>query len=509
MRSVYAIKNSAWGIVYQICNIILGFIGRTIFIYVLGAEYLGISGLFTNILNLLSLSELGFATAVAYNLYKPIADDDKPKICAIMNFYKKVYRIVALTVLGLGITVIPFLKYIINESAFDIVFLQFIYVLFLIKTVTSYLFSYKFTLINADQSGYVLVNIDSIARIAITIGNAILLVLTHDYVCYLLFDILTALVINAIKAKTIAKRYPWLKSKEQLQLDEKKKIVQDVKNIFAGKVSTVIVSSTDNIIISIFINTLTVGIYDNYNMLINYVNGFIAQLTASTQASLGNVFASESKEYIVSCIKRMMFVIFLPLSICATCLFCALNPFIELWIGNEYVESQVFVFILIFNFFVLSIRAPLWQAVSVSGMFQKDKNIAIVGAVSNLFISLVLVKMIEMPGVILGTVLSQLIQMYLKARLLFREYLCFKPSIYYKLFIRYVLILLVQLVICYTMTHLLIRPNTLLEIIISCIISAIVCGCIILMFFGKSEEMVYTKQLATNILRKLRRVKDE
>lgn len=503
MRSNFIIKNSTWGIVSQICNIVFGFIGRTVFINILGGDYLGISGLFTNILNILSLSELGFSTAVAYNLYKPLSSGDERKISAIMNFYKNVYRIVALTVLILGLGVVPFLEFLINESPFDINFLRFVYFLYLLKTVTSYLFSYNYTIATADQHNYVLVNIDSVSRIVLTVLNVVALILTHNYIFYLLIDIVCSLLINAVKSFIVKKRYPILRKKYVLEKEEKDKIVRDVKNIFMGKVSTVIVNSTDNIIISIFINTLSVGIYSNYNMLIGYVNGFIAQLTSSTQASLGNIFATETKEYGIISIRRMMFIIFIPVSICATCLFCCLNPFIEIWIGNQYVKSQIFVGIIVLNFFLMTIRTPLWQGVSVSGKFEQDKRIAIIGAISNLIISLALVQIFDISGVILGTVLSQCIQLVLKAKLLFDDYLESSSIMYFKLLLKYLLIVIIEVIVTYCISNFIIGNESIVKLFVSCLINVGISFIIIFVIFKNSDELQYAKGISKSILKKV------
>lgn len=503
MRSEFVIKNSIWGIVSQGCNIIFGFIGRTVFIYTLGGDYLGISSLFTNILNILSLSELGFSTAVAYNLYKPLAEKNQKKIAAIMNFYKNIYRVVAVVILILGLIATPFLKYLIKESPFDIRFLQFVYFLYLIKTVTSYLFSYKFTLATADQRNYLIVNIDSIARIILTIINSIALIITHDYIIYLFIDIGSSIILNGVKSFVITKKYPLLTFKYRLDKGEKIKIFDDVKNIFASKISTVIVSSTDNIIISAFISTLAVGIYDNYNMLINYINGFLTQFTSSTQASLGNVFVAETDEYIINCIKRMMFIIFVPLSICCTCLFCSLNTFIYLWLGKAFVETQYFVAIMMINFFVQSIKVPLWQGVAVSGMFKNDKNIAVLGAVSNLIISIILVKPFGISGVIVGTIISQLLQLVFKAQLLYKKYLCKSASSYYYMLIKYTLILCIQLLISYSIKTYFLNSYTFITIVLNCIINTIICISIIILCFWGKDEMRYTLTLLHNILRKV------
>ena len=350
MRSKYVLKNATWGVLYQLLVILLGFISRTFFIRYLGAEYLGISGLFTNILTLLSLTELGFASAVAFHLYGHLARNEEDEITGIMNYYKFIYRVVAAIVTCIGLILVPFLKYIIDETNFSLQYVTIIYILYLANTVSSYLFTYNNTLIIADQKDYRLTQINVIARFVLSISNIIVLVLFKNYIVYLITEIILATFFQFIKAQKVKRLYPYIERKIKISPSIKKNIWNDVKNIFAGKVSTVIVTSTDNILISVMLNLTTVGLYSNYSMLIGYIQTFLSQFTSATQASLGNMFASENKDYSNGVLKKLTVIEYFATSFCTTSLVVLLNPFIKLWIGDDYLLPFNVVVICVINF---------------------------------------------------------------------------------------------------------------------------------------------------------------
>ena len=505
MRSKYVIKNSLWGILSQILSIILGFVGRTVFIRILNAEYLGISGLFSNVLSFLSLSELGFSSAVAFHLYGLIASGDNEKIAGVMNYYKRVYRVIASIILSIGLLLVPFLQYLIKESTFEISYIRLVYVIYLLNTVTSYLFSYRYTLATADQKNYILVQVDSIFKILGCIANIIVLVILKNFIVYLIAQMAVGIVGNYVKAQRVTKKYLVLKEKNEISEEEKKKITSDVKNIFAGKVSTVIVTSTDNILISVMINLTAVGLYSNYAMIIGYIQSFLSQFTTATQASIGNLIASESKEYAYSVLNKLTQIIFFAVSFCATSLFVLLNPFIELWVGNQYLLDMNVVFWCVLSFYIQIIKAPLWYTLGGAGLFKDDRNISIIGAVSNLVISVVCAYIWGFAGIFMGTVFSQLIQWVLKAILLGRKYLFMKCTGYVLLFFESTGMLLVFFAATYYLSSLIVLESELLSFLIKCMLCVIVPNAINFFVFRKSEGMQYMKSLIGRITKTITR----
>ncbi|OUP75321.1 hypothetical protein B5F08_11440 [Anaeromassilibacillus sp. An172] len=502
MRSQNVLKNGIWGTVYQISNIFLGFVGRTIFIYFLSSDYLGISSLFSNILNLLSLSELGFSSAIAFHLYKPIAEKDTYKIVGIMNFYKVAYRIVAIFVLILGLSILPFLGFIIKESEFTLSYIRIIYILSIANTVSSYFFSYKYTLAIADQKNYILTNIDTIFRFINTIANIIVLIIFRDYIIYVTVGIVVNVFAGFIKASLVSKKYPYLKEKTQIEPLVRKKIMSDVKNIFAGKVSTVIVSSTDNILISAMISLKVVGLYSNYAMLIGYVQAFLTQFITATQASIGNMIASESKEYAYTVMKRLTVIFYFAVSFCSVCLFNLLNPFIELWIGESYLLDISVVGWCIASFYIQLIKTPIWYSLGGVGYFKEDRNISIIGAVSNLLISVICAYFYGLSGIFMGTVFSQLIQWILKTRLFLIYFIGTKCKEYYLLSTRLLLQTIFLCGLSYGITRIILIENDLFSFIIKMIVCFVVPNIFNCIIYRKSEAFQYIISLLKQILNK-------
>ncbi len=503
MRTDNVIKNGIWGSVYQVANIILGFIGRTVFIYFLNSEYLGISGLFSNVLSILSLSELGFSSAIAFHLYGCLAKDDKAKIAAIMNFYKNVYRIIGFVVLALGIAVLPFLGFIIKESNFDLSYIRLVYVIYLLQTVTSYFYSYKFTLAIADQKNYLMTNVDIIFRLVTTAVNIAVLILFKNFIIYLLSNIASGILCNICKAYRVSKYYPYIKGNEQLGDGEKKKILGDVKNIFAGKVSTVIVTSTDNILISAMVALSVVGVYSNYAMLIGYIQAFLTQFTTATQASIGNMVATESKEHSYDIMKKLTVIIYLILSFCCVSFFVLLNPFITLWIGEGFLLSMSVVFWCIFSFYIQIVKAPVWYSLGAVGYFKEDRNISIIGAVSNLFVSIVCAYFLGLSGIFIGTVVSQLIQWILKVRLFTKKYLNIKMKEYLGLSIMLLGATFIVMGATYAICYCISLDNAYIEFLIKAFCCLLIPNGLNWLLFRKTEAFAYLMSIVRKLLRKV------
>ncbi len=505
MRTDNVLKNGFWGIVYQITSIILGFFGRTVFIYFLNSEYLGISGLFTNILNILSLSEMGFSSAIAFHLYGYLAREDKESITGIMNFYKKVYRVVAVCVLAVGLSVVPFLRFVIKDTSFDITYVGIVYVIYLMNTVVSYLYSYKFTIAIADQKNYILTNISTIFQFLTTIANILSLIIFRNYIIYLIIGIVLSLIGNYCKTKEVSRRYPYLRENTKIDPEVKKKIVADVKNIFAGKLSTVIVTSTDNILISALINISTVGIYSNYSMMIGYVQSFLTQFTSATQASIGNMIASESKEHSYIVLKKLTTIIYFAVSFCSVSLFVLLNPFMNLWLGKEYLLDVPVVVWCVLSFYIQIIKAPVWYSLGGVGYFAQDRDISIIGAVSNLIISIVCAYKWGLSGIFMGTVFSQLIQWVLKMTLFIKKFLEIETREYIALSVKLLLQTIFLCGLTYLICDLCQFSNVYLDFIVKVIMCIVIPNIFNVTLYRKTDAFEYLIGVTKRTVRKFLR----
>jgi len=505
MRTDKALKNGIASVIYQTISVFLGLISRKVFIDVLGTEYLGLNGLFTNVLLILSLSEMGVSTAIVYHLYKPLAEKKFKEIAQLMNLYKIAYRYISLILFALGLTILPFLKYIIKDSSFSMNYIMMIFVLFLLNTVSSYWFSYKRSLLYVDQVNYITIRVDIIVRILGTILNVILLLTFHSFVIYLVAGMVITLLNNLRISFIVDKRYSFLLHEKSIPEKEKlKKIVQDVKNLFIHRLSSIVLEGTDNILISSFVGIAQVGVYSNYSMIINLIQNFVMQFFNSVQAGFGDMIARGGKSEIDVILKRYTLICFLIGSFCSTSFVCLLDDFITLWLGSKYVMSFLVILIVILNFFIQIIRLPLWQIVNVSGMFKEDRNNALLQAISNLVFSLLLLKLFGLVGVFLGTSISTILALQLKIRLLYNKFLKLSSKTYTLAVAKYFLLFSMNIAITYWLCSYISINNVYINFLGKMFACVTVSNLINVLLFKGTDEFHYVKKLVRTIFVKFK-----
>lgn len=410
-RTKKSIKNISYSVVIQVLLILINFISRTIFIHFLGSEYLGINGLYTNILTVLSLAELGFGNAIIYSMYKPLSTRDEKKLAALMNFYKKIYHIIIGIILILGLSVVPFLQYFINSNL-DLGLLKLYYILFLLNTVSTYVFSYRISIINADQNMY-LVKVYHFWTVVLQfLLQTIFLIFTHNYIIYLCIQIICTLINNIAIGLKAEKMYPYIKQKVQISKEEKKEIFENVKATFVQKISGTIVNNTDNILISIMIGTIWVGYYSNYYLIVSAITSMLTILFSSVSASVGNLIAEGNTKRQNRIFSDLVFVAFWICGVCSICCANLFNDFIQLWAGNEYVLSQSVVWIIVINFYVMGMLNPVWTFRDTTGLFRDTKWISIILAIINLVLSIVFGIYWGLFGILAATFISRLLTTY-------------------------------------------------------------------------------------------------
>lgn len=442
-RTKNSIRNIAVSISCQFLMLIFSFLSRTVFIKILGAEYLGINGLFQNILSVMSLADLGFGTAVIYALYKPLADNDKNKITQIINYFKKVYNIIAIVVFVVGVALIPFLDYLVNMDQ-NIPYLRFYYFLFLLETVCSYLVVYKSALLNADQSSYIVKTIRTIFNIVSHIVKLFVLFITKSFTAYVFVQVLSVVISNLFIQFVADKRYPYLKRNvKKLDANSCKDIMSNVKSLFLYKIGSVILNNTDNILISVLVGTISVGYYSNYSLLFGTVVTFSELLFGSLNASVGNQYAEKDSDKLEETFNMLNFASFWVYGFCCTTLFCLMSDFISLWLGSSYIFDDITVFIICLNIFVVGMMSSVVTVRTATGIFKKTKYIYCITAILNIVLSIVLGRKFGIAGIIFATVVSRfLTNVWYEPLIIFRD--VFKKSFckyiltqigYYTLFI--------------------------------------------------------------------------
>lgn len=408
MRVKNSIFNIVAGLGNQIIITLLGFISRTVFINSLGIAYLGINGLLTNILAMLTLAEAGIGASIMYSLYKPIADNNQVKINVLMNFYRKAYMVIALVVLLLGLSIMPFLKYIIKDSNVEDLYL--IYGIFLLNTVLPYFYVHKNTFLNVCQKGYIVTGIYSVSSIVSTCLKIGILHFTKNYILYLVVDSSITIITSIFLSITVNKMYPFLKNRISSKLDSETKnnIIKNVKAIVLQNIGNYLIFGTDNIIISSFISVAAVGLYSNYNMLIEICRTFINQIFNNIYHSIGNLVANENIEKVYSIYKVYMLLNFWLYSFFTIVLYIVIEPFISLWLGPEFLMDKGVLMILMIIFYERGMRNSITTIKTTSGIFHEDRYAPLFQAAINLIASIILVQYIGIAGVFIGTLVSAL-----------------------------------------------------------------------------------------------------
>lgn len=296
-RTEHSIRNTTVALVTQIVSVVLSFVTRTIFIKKLNVDYLGINGLFSNILTMLSLAEMGVGTAIIYAMYKPLAEKNEKKISALMNLYERLYRIIGLVVAGIGLALVPFLNVFIRQRP-AIPYLEGVYLLYLSNTVLSYFFTFKRSIVIADQQGY-LSNLNTTNFLILqNIAQIILLLVTGNYYLFLITQIVCTVMSNVVISRKVDRMYPYLKKykNETLTKSDKQSIWKSVAGMMSSKLGAAVVNGTDNLLISAFVGVYSVGLYSNYKLIVNTVKTLFVQCVSSVTASVGNLNATESRQ---------------------------------------------------------------------------------------------------------------------------------------------------------------------------------------------------------------------
>ncbi len=489
-RTQNTIRNVKAGAIVQIVNKVMAFIVQTVFIRTLNTEYLGVNGLFTNILTILSFTELGIGTAIIYNMYKPVAENDKDKIKSLMSLYKKSYNIIGIIIFLLGLCVIPFLNLIVKDTPNIKENLVFIYLLFLLNTTISYFFTYKKSIIYAYQKQSIIDNIDSIVYFIKSIILVLFLILTKNFIVYLIIQVLTTLIENIIISIKVNKLYPYLKENnvKELNKTEKKSIFSNVKSLVIYKFGAIIMNGTDNILISTLVNVDTVGLCSNYILIINSIKSIIFSALNGVTASVGNLNAVGEAKQKEKVFYQITFINYIVFSFSAIAFIVLLNPFISIWLGQTYTLEIGVSVALAISFLIEGLRNPAYTYRVTLGLFEKGKITPYIGAISNIILSIVLCKLCGVAGIFIATAIAQLISYSWCDPYLIHKYgFETNSSKYFKKFILYIGVFAINTAISFKLASF-IHVNLILDFILKAIIVCIVPNLINWLVFSKTEE---------------------
>lgn len=472
-RTKKAMKNILYAFLNQFLNLFLTFLARMVFVRILGTEYLGLNGLFTDVIGVLSLADLGFNTAMVYSFYQPLADNDTKRMAALTTFYKKVYRCIAIVTSIAGIALLPVLPYIINLDK-DIPYLNIYFLISVANIVVSYLCVYKTSILTADQRNYSILKITMIVNVAKTVLQILVLLIFHAYILYLLVGIFCSFFNNYIASRKASKLYPFIEQNIKLDKEEQKDIFQNIGSVFLYKVSSVLLNATDNVLISIIVGTIAVGYYSNYLMLSNKLSQIYSLFFSSIIASLGNLVVSEnaSKRYeIFQCEQTISYLIS---CIIFPCFVLLSNDFINLLFGREFVLENDTVCAIGMNLYLACVYYPLWSFREATGLYRRTKWVMLLCGILNIVLSCILGIKFGMFGILIASCISRLLTyVWYEPKILFKEYFECSSRTYFKnLFVNFIFVILI-VIATGTITNMIIVNSWFLWILKAVIIAAI------------------------------------
>lgn len=505
MRVENSVKNLGMSWIGYVLKILLSFVARMIFIRVLSQEYLGINGLFTNILSLLSLAELGIGSAIIFSLYEPINRNDTKDIVAIMQFYKKAYTAIGIIIGTIGISLMPFLSIFIKNMP-DIPNLKLIYFLYVFNTAVSYFFVYKSTFITANQKNYIVTLNTNIFNLLGIVFQIIALILTHNFILYLIIQVIFTVMGNICIAYIADRMYPFLRNKVKVKLDKYiyRSIIKNTGALVLHKIGGVVVFSTDNIIISKIVGLASVGLYSNYSMIFSALENIMSQVFTAISASVGDLGVTKDNKKKIDMFYIALFTDFWMYSFVSVFLVVILNQFIKLWVGSEYVFNISIVLILILNFYIRGMRNSVLTFKDAFGLFWYNKYMPIAECIINLGASIILAKIYGTIGVFIGTTISSVATcLWIEPKVLYKY--GFKVSIK-KYTMRYILYFILTCVITFItyMSGNFIQGRDAITFILKSIICLITPNIIIILIFHRSKEFKYLWSIFMELIAKIK-----
>lgn len=502
MKKRNSIINVAISVLSTLLNIVLGFILQKIFLSSLGAEYSGLNSLFTSIFSVLAFFELGIGTAVIYHLYKPVNENDIETIKSLMTFYKKSYQVVACIILIVGCCLLPFIPMIIGTIGIE-VNIYIIYFLYLIDVISSYLLSYKRSILNAHQEKYILELIHILYILGMNITQITILLIYKNFHFFIFVRILFRLLENIIISIIANKRYPYIKDKgKSLSNDMRSEIYQMMKGVIYFKIGNQAIGGADNIIISIFLSVTTIGLYANYKMIVGTIQTIIITIFNSLIAGIGTYFV-QHKSNSKSLYDKLFLYGFLLISILVVGFFNCMDDFIKIWIGEEYILPHSFLICISIYLFISLIYYVNSAFKDACGVYYEDRYVPFVRVFINIGISILLVNSLGLNGVIIGTICSELFIILFDFPIyVYKKEICKSVKKYYDVILKYAILILIELSITFMICNAFSFENSVLNLIKNGIISIFI-TCFINFNVFKSNKNL---KLLIQEISKLRRV---
>ncbi|MCI8496638.1 MAG: hypothetical protein HFE85_00130 [Clostridiales bacterium] len=446
MRTANSMRNAVVGTFVQALIILAGFVSQAVLVRTLGDIYNGVNGVCSNILSMLNLAELGVGTAMVYSLYKPFAYNDQEQIKSIMALYRKAYRIIALIVLGGGIVLLPFLHFFFHDVP-EGINVYVIFMLFVADACLSYTFSYKRSMLYADQKEFLIKLVHILYVFGANAGQIIILLTLKDYILVLILKIFFKVLDNLIICTIVNRKYPYIKEKQVHPLDDgvKHGIMTNVKALFVHRLAGVVVNGSDNLILSVAKGIVSAGLYTNYNLIINNLKTLIVTFFRSITASFGNLLV-KNRERAYEVFEVIFFADFWVFTFASTCLLNLMDPFISIWVGADKILPWLVEYTLVLNFYIQGMRQACAITREAAGLYKIDRFVPFIESAINLVASILLVQVFGIAGIFMGTIISTLCTVFISVPYIAFRHVLHKPLRLY--YIRYAFYFGIALATC-------------------------------------------------------------
>lgn len=500
-----SIENIFWGITNRLLSLIFPFIIRTIIIKKLGAEYTGLSSLFTSVFQVLSLAELGFGSSIVFAMYEPIAKNQFEKIGALLLYYKKVYTIIGLLVLSIGLILLPFIPKLISGNVPNDVNLYYLFFIYLVNSVLSYFFfAYRASLLTAYQKESINSKINSSINFIMYILQIIVLVIYKNYYFYIILLPFFTMLYNLVRYMYVLREYPYIEIKGIIDYEEKKKIRKNIFALFLHKIGGIAVNTIDNIVISFFLGLLILSNYNNYYYLLSAVTSLITIFFSSLTAGIGNSVILDDNNRVKENFFAIFYINGVIVSVCTVCFFSMYQDFISLWVGKQYLFSIYTMILFCFYFFIHTIRRTVIMYRDASGQWRDNQWQPIVASFVNFILNIILIKIIGINGILISTLISMiLVDMPWEGITICKNLLNTSSRLYFRWIFIFFISTVSSCMLIFITSQLLMNITIYLRLFINFFISITIPCIILLILFNKFPYKKRIMEITVNILKRV------
>lgn len=508
-RMINSIRNITYGFIGQGLSLLASFICRMVFVRYLSVEYLGINGLFSNILSMLSLAELGIGSAIVFELYKALADNNEEDIASYMYFYSVAYKSIGIIIIIIGFALLPFLNNFIATKPNIDDNLYFLYILYLINTAISYFYSYKGSIFQADQKNYVVTTVNYSVLILQNILQIVVLLTTHNFILYVIIQIIATIINNLVISNLANSTYPIIKKKNIMPLAKikKKNIFKNVKALIIMKFGNVLVSGTSSIIISAIVGLSATGIISNFTLLTTALDNILNKIYSGITASIGNLNITASntkKKEVWDVISLVSFWLY---GWCSISFIILSNDIVKICFGLNYQITFGIIIVIALNFYTVGMQNVPWSYKAAMGLFNYGKYFTFLTGILNILFSIVLGKFYGIIGILAATLISRMLTYFW-----YDPYAVYKYGMhenfvdYLKNYAFYIMILIMTCSITFIISNK-IQGDFYSVFIIKVILCVIFPNIIFMLCFRKRKEYIYLysklENITKNVLHKL------